>query len=191
MYVFKNKYYLIIQSIKDINLSNIKKYNKIIIIYRNLNLKENIYEIYKFRKKCKLKKIKFFIANNISLAVKLKADGIYLSAYNNSFKCLNLKRINFNIIGSAHNLKEIKIKIKQGCSDILISKLFNVDYKKEGKIFGEVQFNMLTQKRLSSLIPLGGINITNLNKLRSVNCKAFAILSAIKKKPANIINRLF
>ena len=35
------------------------------------------------------------------------------------------------------------------------------------------------------------LNITNLNKLRSVNCKAFAILSAVKKKPANIINRLF
>ena len=31
----------------------------------------------------------------------------------------------------------------------------------------------------------------NLNNLRNIPCKGFAILSEVKKKPANIINRLF
>ena len=35
------------------------------------------------------------------------------------------------------------------------------------------------------------INEKNLIKMKSVNCNAFACLSAIKKKPAKIINRLF
>ena len=63
------------------------------------------------RKKCKLKAIKFYTANDTGLAVFLTADGIYLSAYNNSLKNLSLIKSNFHIIGSAHNLKEITIKI--------------------------------------------------------------------------------
>ena len=42
-----------------------------------------------------------------------------------------------------------------------------------------------------TLIPLGGIKPKNLNNLKNVSCKGFAILSEVKKKPANIINRLF
>ena len=35
MFIIKNKYFLIIESIKDINLKNIKIRNKFFIIYRN------------------------------------------------------------------------------------------------------------------------------------------------------------
>ena len=47
MYTFKKEYYFLIQSIKDIDLSIIKKYKKIIIIYRNFGVKDNISEIFK------------------------------------------------------------------------------------------------------------------------------------------------
>jgi hypothetical protein len=40
------------------------------------------------------------------------------------------------------------------------------------------------------LAPLGGIKISNLNKLKMVNCNTFAVLSGVKKKPA-ITDRLF
>ena len=52
-------------------------------------------------------------------------------------------------------------------------------------------FNNFLNKFKTKLIPLGGIQINNLNKLKIVRSDAFAILSEIKKKPANIINRLF
>ena len=42
MFAFKNKYFLIIESIKDINLRNIKLINKYTIIYRNKGIIENI-----------------------------------------------------------------------------------------------------------------------------------------------------
>ena len=130
MHAFKKKYYFLIQSIKDIDLSIIKKYKKIIIIYRNFGVKDNISEILKFRMQCKLRLIKFFIANNIYLAKLIKADGIYVSAHNRSLKFLNYKKSNFEIIGSAHNFKEIELKKRQGCKKILLSRLFLVDYKK-------------------------------------------------------------
>ena len=41
------------------------------------------------------------------------------------------------------------------------------------------------------IIALGGIKEKNLNHLNSVFGEGIALLSEIKKKPANIINRLF
>ena len=191
MFAYKKKYFLIIESIKDINLRNIKKYNKFIIIYRNKGNKENINDLLKFRKECRLKLIDFYVANNIKLNILLNSDGIYLSSYIKSFKPLSLRNSKFNIIGSAHNFKELWYKVKQGCHCIILSKLFMVDYDKKSPFFDVVKFNEFSNKFKINLVPLGGIKNKNLNKLKNVNCESFALLSEVKKKPANIINRLF
>ena len=190
MLSFKKNYYLIIESIKDFNLSTIKKRNKFTIIYRNYRKAEDRSELNRFRKICKLKAIKFLVANDLRLAVLLRSDGIYLSAHNLEFKALYLKKLNFEIIGSAHNLDEIVKKKRQGCKKILLSKLFLVNYKKDSKFLEINKFNNYLLK-YPELIPLGGIKLKNLNKLKLVKSDGFAVLSEIKKKPANIINRLF
>ena len=88
MFILKKKYFLIIESIKDLDLKNIKKHNKFNIIYRNKKKGENIADLIIFRKSCKLKSIKFFVANDAKLSVLLNSDGIYLSAFNKSLKTL-------------------------------------------------------------------------------------------------------
>ena len=50
---------------------------------------------------------------------------------------------------------------------------------------------VINLKIASEIIPLGGININNLNKLKIVRSNGIALLSEIKKKPAKIISRLF
>jgi len=190
MFIIKNKYYLIIESTKDLNLKNIKKFKKFSVIYRNSNISEKKKDLLKFRKNCKSKQVYFYVANNLKLANSLKADGIYLSSYNRSFKALILQRKKFNIIGSAHSYKEIYTKIKQGCNEIIFSKLFQVNYSKKADFLGVIKFNNFL-KANRNLIPLGGINSKNLNNLNQINCSGFALMSEIKKKPANIINRLF
>ncbi len=189
MFAFKNRYFLILENIKDIDLKNIKKRNKFSIIYRNNKKPENIIDLLRFRKICNLKDIKFYVANNLKLSVLLKADGLYLSAFNKSFKSLFLKNLNFEIIGSAHNRKEISMKIKQGCKLILFSKLFLVSYDKKASYLGIVKFNKFLNDN-SNLIPLGGINVSKLNFLKNIDCKGVALLSAIKK-PTKIFSRLF
>ena len=62
MFAFKKHYFLIIESVQDINLSQIKKRNKFTIIYRNLGQYEPKEEMTTFRKNCKAKDIKFFVA---------------------------------------------------------------------------------------------------------------------------------
>ena len=93
------------------------------------------------------------------------------------------------MIGSAHNVKEISDKIKQGCSSILLSKLFLVDYDKKSPCLGVLKFNNFS-KISKKIIPLGGIKSNNLNQLKNVSSEGFALLSEVKKKPAKIFSRL-
>ncbi|MDC0524650.1 thiamine phosphate synthase [Pelagibacteraceae bacterium] len=190
MFIIKNKYFLIIENIKDINLYNIKRSNKFIIIYRNNKINQDLNKLKKFRTTCKSKSIKFFIANNLKLATLLHADGIYLSSHNKTFKHLNLINFKFKTIGSAHNAKEINLKIKQCCNYIFLSKLFLVDYNKSASVLGIIKFNYYRQSIFNKLIPLGGIKYNNLNYLKCVNSDGLALKSEVKKKPA-ITNRLF
>jgi len=190
MFALKKNYFLIIENTKEIDLKNIKIRNKFSIIYRNQKYTENKVELFKFRKICYAKAIKFYVANNFKLASYLHADGIYLSAFNNSLKYLSFKNSRFKLVGSAHNIKEIKMKIAQGCDVILLSKLFLVSYDIKAPYLGVIKFNNYL-KICKNLIPLGGIKLKNLNNVSKINCKGLALLSEIKKKPANIINRLF
>jgi len=191
MLAFKNKYFLIIENIKDIDLRNIKLINRYIIIYRNSNKIEDIDRLVKFRRYCKSKKIDFYVSNNEKLASNLKADGLYISAHNTNLRLAKLKKSNYKIIGSAHNIKELKIKILQGCSSIIFSRLFKVDHPFKRGFLGVIRFNLFKLSRKEDLIPLGGINLSNLTKLKMVQSNSFALLSEIKKKPAKLFNRLF
>ena len=184
MFIIKKNYYLYIDNTKSINLDLLRRPNKFIIIYRNAFLNEDVKQIVLFRKKCERKKIKFYIANHYNLAKKCKADGLYLSSYNNKIYH------NIKIIGSAHNHIEIHKKIKQKCKIILLSRIFKTDYKDKKYFLGISKFNLIIKHYNISLIPLGGIRSNNLLKMSLVNSDGFAIMSEIKKKPA-IASRLF
>ena len=68
---------------------------------------------------------KFFLANNIKLALKLRLDGAYIPSFNEKLSHLSYSFYpNFTIIGSAHNLKEIRIKELQKAEGIFIFSLF-------------------------------------------------------------------
>jgi thiamine monophosphate synthase len=186
MFIIKNNYYLYIENTMSINLDRFRKNKKIIIIYRNNGNLENYNKIVVFRKKCRIKKFKFYIANDVKLARFCKADGLYLSSYN---KIIYSKRFN-NLIGSAHNFKEIYEKIKQGCTSIVVSRLFKTSYKNKNDYLDVVKFNLIRRNCLINLIPLGGITSNNLLRLNLVKSEGLCLLSEIKKKPA-ISNRLF
>ena len=191
MFTYKKKYLLIIENIKDIDLSNIKLGNKFIIIYRNKKKIDNVDKLLEFRRICRSKKIDFYISNNFKLMVSLNADGLYISAHNRDLKLSRFKNSNYKLIGSIHNVKELNIKTLQGCSHFILSRLFETSYENKKGFMGIVKFNLFNLSRRENLIPLGGIKLSNLNKLNLVNSNSFVLFSEIKKKPAKIINRLF
>jgi thiamine monophosphate synthase len=186
MVIIKNNYYLYIENTHSVNLDVIKKNIKISIIYRNNISEEKYQKINDFRKKCKIKNFKFYVANNYELAMRCRADGLYLSSYNKKKYLKSTPKL----IGSAHNFKEICEKVKQGCSTVILSRLFETSYKHKKGFLGVIKFNLIKKNCLVELVPLGGINNNNLLKNNLVASKGLCLLSEIKKKPA-ISNRLF
>ena len=143
------------------------------IIYRNYNKKIDLNTILKIKKICKRNNKKFYLANNIHLSVKYKLDGAYIPSFN---KSLHIKKYCFEkkflVIGSAHNLKEIKIKEKQGIKLIFLSPLFQTkNYKKK---LGIIKFNLLSLRTKCKIIALGGIDKNNLKQLKMTNAYGFS-----------------
>ena len=166
------KYYFI----SKFDTNKIDKQDKqTIIIYRNYNLKKlDESFILKISNYCKRKSIKFYLSNNIKLAIKLNLDGVYLPAFNNSLKHLAYSfKKNFKIIGSAHNFKEIKIKESQKVEKIFLSSLF----KKNNNFLGINRFKIIAKFTNKNVVALGGISKKNLRKLALLEQSEFAGIS--------------
>jgi thiamine-phosphate pyrophosphorylase len=143
------------------------------IIYRNYQSKNSILEIIKIKKYLNNKK-KFYLSNNIKLALKLNLDGAYIPSFNKDFSHLSYSyKRKFKIIGSAHNVKEIKIKEMQKVDQIFISSLF----KKNKNFLGINKFKLLSKQTKKKVVALGGIKKKNLKKLRLTCCKRFSGIS--------------
>ena len=79
----------------------------------------------------------------------------------------------FKLIGSAHNLKEIKIKERQNVNRIFISSLF----KKNKNYLGLNKYKLLSNLTKIKIVALGGISKDNINKLKLLNNPEFAGIS--------------
>ena len=134
----------------------------------------DVSSILKIKKYCKKKNIKFFLSNNIKLAIKLDLDGVYVPSFNNNMSHLsfNLKK-KFKIIGSAHNLKEIRIKELQNVNKIFLSSIF----KKNKNYLGINKFKLLSNLTKKKIVALGGISKKNKKLLNILNIKFFAGIS--------------
>ena len=114
------------------------------IIYRNYNDIHHYENLFKLKSFCKKNDNKLYLSNNIKLALKFGLNGVYLPSFNNQLNYCGKYSLpkSFKIIGSAHNLKEIRIKEAQKCSEIFLSPLFiTKNYK---KYLGVVKFNLLS-----------------------------------------------
>jgi len=172
------KYYYFIDKLDIEEIKNIN--NKIAVIYRNYQNKPPLNEIRKFYDFCKKKQIKFLISNYFDIAVKLNLDGFYIPSFNTNFYVQkNYHNKKFLIIGSAHNIKEIKIKEKQNVKLIFLSPIFKT--KKNKNFLGIMRFNSLSQITKKPIIALGGINTINVKKLKLTNAFGFSGISHIKK----------
>jgi len=166
------KYYFI----KKFDTNSINKQDKqTTIIYRNYSSKPiDQTLILRIKRYCKKKSIKFYLSNNIKLAIKLNLDGAYIPAFNKSLKHLAYTyKKNFRIIGSAHNLKEIRIKENQNVKKIFLSSLF----KKNKNFLGINRFKLLSKLTIKDIVVLGGISEKNKKKLSLVNQYDFAGIS--------------
>ena len=167
-----DKYYFI----NTLDTNNLKNQNKrTTIIYRNYKssrINEN--KLLKFKEFCQKRGNKFLLANNFKLALKLGLNGVYIPSFNNKFNHLSYKTyVNFIVVGSAHNLKEIRIKELQKVQSIFISSLF----KKNSNYLGLNKFKILNTYTKKKVVALGGISKKNIKKIKLIGISGFAGIS--------------
>ena len=166
------KYYFI----NTLDTNNLKKQNKeTIIIYRNYSSSNiNISKLIKLKNFLKKKGNKFFLANNFRLALKLGLDGVYIPSFNKDFNHLAYSTyLNFAIVGSAHNLKEIRIKELQKIQNVFISSVF----KKNKNYLGLNKFKILGKYTKKKIVALGGISKKNVKQIKLTNASSIAGIS--------------
>ena len=183
------KIYFFIDKINEINLDQVKKTGAILILRQSKNISYK--SLKKFASNCKNRRIDLFVANSFKLLTLLKTNRFYISAWNKKHY-RNLRKVNSNIemVGSAHNVKEIKEKIDQGCSQIFLSRIFETKYRFKKGFLGVTKFNLLTRRFRTNFIALGGINLKNFNQIKNLNIMGLA-MSSDKKKAGNYLPAFF
>ena len=174
------KLFFFIEKLNELNLDYVKKIGAILIL-RNPE-KIDLEDLKKFNKKCISKKITLFIQNSVKILFFLKTNNFYISAYNKSqFKQLRKINRKIRIIGSAHNIPEIREKISQGCEYIVLSRIFKTSNKFKKGFLGTTKFNLLTRNFSKKFVALGGINEKNFRLLGLLDIQGCA-MSGDKKK---------
>ena len=169
---FKNKYYFI----NKLDTKYLNKQNKnTVIIYRNYHSKKiDKQVILKIKNFCKKKGQKFFLSNNIKLAINLDLDGAYIPSFNTSLQHLNFSfKKNFELVGSAHNIKQIRNKELQKVSKIFLSSIFKVNKN----YLGINKFKLTSKLTKKDIVVLGGITRKNIKLIKLVECNEFAGIS--------------
>jgi len=171
IFIFIDKYNSEIFKNKNINIG---------IVYRNYKDENRENQLIKIAEACKKSRYQLFISNDLKLAYKFKADGIYIPSFNKAKKFLNLEKKNIKIIGSAHSQREIHKKIEQNCKAIFLSPLF---YTKKTKCYLNLyKFNYLSLLNKTNILALGGISENNIRKLKLLSIKGFGGIKFFKKK---------
>ena len=173
MHSYLNTKYYFISKFDTKNINKLDKQTT--VIYRNYSLKRiDKSLILKIKNYCQIKGIKIFLSNDIKLAIKLNLDGVYIPSFNKDFNHLNYSfSKNFKILGSAHNIKEIKIKELQKVEHIFLSSLF----KENKNYLGLNKFKLLSKLTRKKVVALGGISKQNLKSLKLLNSPEFAGIS--------------
>lgn len=165
MHFFNRTNYCFLEAFNESTILNLPKNTS--VIYRNYKNINNIGEIIQLKKICKKHKKKLYLSNNILLSIKLGLDGAYIPSFNRQFWHNNYSiKKKFKFLGSAHNLKEIRIKEKQKVELIFISPLFPTKNKK--KCLGIYKFIILKNLTKIPVACLGGINSHNIKQIKLV-----------------------
>ena len=179
----RNKhYYYFCKTLNEKIKSNILKFrklNKISIIFYDPKPELNQIILGEISKFCKIYNISLYIYNNYLLALKIKANGIYLESKKRDFKHLGSIKLKF--LGSAHNHREYYVKLKQKCSLIMLSPLFFNNKYSKNRILNPTKFNLMMSSWKTEVGALGGITKKNLNNLNNLKCVNFGVASLIEK----------
>ena len=186
----KLKKYIFIKDLNEEIKKNIKKLCNVEIIINNIDFSEiSLKRFLEIQNFCQKNKIPFYIIDNYKIALKLKAQGIFISSDNKRMIPNLFLYKKFKIIGSAHNQLEYFFKKKQQCETITLSPIFfNPKYSKN-KALNPIKFNLISKDWNANLCALGGILDENIRKINLTKVSSIAfqrLIFGAKKNPPSL-----
>jgi thiamine monophosphate synthase len=174
----KLNYYIFIDELNiriNNNIIRLKKQKKkIFIIVRDVFLNE----VLKFSRK---NQIPIFVVDNLTLAIKNKVYGIFLTSMNKILKNNIQETTKLNVIGLAHNQMEYFIKNRQNCSMVMLSPIFYNTKYSNNKILKPIRYNLISLGWKKEVCALGGINQQNIKLVNLTKSNSIGIKSLITK----------
>ena len=186
----KLKKYIFIKDLNEEIKKNIKKLCNVEIIINNIDFSEiSLKRFLEIQNFCQKNKIPFYIIDNYKIALKLKAQGIFISSDNKRMIPNLFLYKKFKIIGSAHNQLEYFFKKRQQCETITLSPIFfNPKYSKN-KVLNPIKFNLISKDWNANLCALGGILDENIRRINLTKVSSIAVQRLIfgaKKNPPSL-----
>lgn len=177
------KYYIFVNELNETIKKNLTKLSKpnLILNFKITNQSSLILakEIVNF---CKFNQIPFYIIDDIKIAKRFNAQGIYISSKNRKMDPSLVAHSRFKLIGSAHNQLEYYFKLRQNCKTLMLSPIFYNNKYSINKILNPIKFNLISLNWKTEICALGGISNNNIERIKNTKAKSVGIKSWINKE---------
>lgn len=132
---------------------------------------------------CREKNIPFVINDNVALAKEIDADGVHVGQEDMEAGDVRSLLGPDKIIGvSAHSVEEALLAEKRGADYLGVGAAFSTNSKKDVSCISHETIRDICQAVQIPVIAIGGINETNVEKLKGTGICGVAVISAIFAK---------
>ena len=180
--------FIFIDDINKLISLNIKKFQKINLVYNSINYNDKKFQL--IREFCAKKNINLFTINEYKVAIRFKLAGMIITHdkrgliyHGNPLS----KKINFIILGKVHNQNDFFIKKKQGCDGVFLSPIFFTKKYSVNYILGIIKFSLISNNWNTKIYALGGIDCFNFKKLKNLKINGLGFQSFENKKKAHLL----
>jgi thiamine-phosphate pyrophosphorylase len=174
------EYFFFVNNIDNLIIKKINQFKKKSIIYAPDNGEIDLVKIIHIKNVCKKNQIPCYIMDNFKLANRLNIDGVTINSKNKKVFPKTGYKLNFKIIGIAHNQLEYCQKVKQNCNSVMLSPIFYNPKFKIDEILGPIKFRLKKLNWNLPVIALAGVNFKNLKKVKLSGSSSVAIKSGLK-----------
>ena len=127
---------------------------------------------------CRIRGVKLLIADDLKLAVRLRADGVHIpQAHHAHIAEAQMRSTNWLVTASAHDPGSVVQATRAGADAVIVSPLFNTRSHADARGLGISKFQRLAQYARIPVYALGGINSGNVHKLTDMKLAGIALIN--------------
>ncbi|OEH92952.1 thiamine phosphate synthase [Bacillus solimangrovi] len=126
---------------------------------------------------------KIIMNTNVDIAVRFQLGGVHLPEHINNIREIKQQYPHLLVGSSVHSIESAHRKAIQGTDYITFGHIFDTNSKKGLQPRGLSTLQDVCQSISIPIIAIGGINHSNLSKIRSAGASGFAMMNGIMQHP--------